>query len=102
MSNIEVDPEALVALGRTLTEVAAEVQWQATSAAEAAWALGPGDSAGALASVLGDFEHQRQVLGRELDELAGRVTRAGRLDAEVDLDVGRWLGPGAGEPDQRR
>ena len=95
MTSIEVDPEILVALGRTLTEVAADLAWHTTSAAEQAWALGPGDSAGALASVLGDFEHQRQVLGRELDDLAGRVTTAGRLYAETDVEVGGWLDPGA-------
>jgi len=95
MTSIEVDPEIIVAFGRSLTEVAADLQWQATSAAEQAWALGPGDTAGALASVLGDFEHQRQVLGRELDDLAGRVTNAGRLYAVVDLEVGGWLEPAA-------
>src|SRR5690348_17543124 len=76
MTSIEVDPHALAALAGSLGEVADDLRWQATRAAEQAWALGPGDSAGALASVLGDFEHQRQVLGRELDDLAGRVTSA--------------------------
>ena len=95
MTSIEVDPEILADLGRSLTEAAADLQWQATSAAEQAWGLGPGDSAGALAAVLGDFEHQRQVLGRELDDLAGCVTDAGRLYAEVELEVGGWLDPAA-------
>jgi len=93
MTSIEVDPEILADLGRSLTEVAADLQWQATSAAEQAWGLGPGDSAGALAAVLGDFEHQRQVLGRGLDDLAGRVTSAGRLYADVDREVGGRLVP---------
>lgn len=91
MTSIEVDPAALVALGRCLTEVAGDLQWQATRAAEESWALGPGSSAGALAAVVGDFEHQRQVLGRELEGLAARVTRAGRLYVEVDVEVVRWL-----------
>lgn len=91
MTSIEVNPEALLALGRVLTEVAGDVQWQAGRAAEEGWALGPGVSAGALAPVLGDFEHQRQVLGRELDGLAACVTQAGRLYVEVDLEVGGWL-----------
>jgi hypothetical protein len=93
MTNIEVDPQALLALGGALTEVAADLQWQATSASETAWALGPGDSAGALASVLGDFEHRRQVLGRELDDLALRVGHAGRLYADAELAAGAWLDP---------
>jgi hypothetical protein len=95
MASIEVDPAALLALAGRLGEVAEDLQWQATRASAQGWALGPGDSAGALASVLGDFEHQRQLLGRELDDLAGRVTRAGRLYAQVDLDVVGWLAPGA-------
>jgi hypothetical protein len=95
MTSIEVDPEILGALAGALTEVSADLQWQAADAAEQGWALGPGDSAGALAAVLGDFEHQRQVLGRELDDLARRVSTAGRLYAEVDLEVGGWLDPSA-------
>ena len=55
-------------------EVADDLPGRRCAAAEQAWALGPGDSAGALASVLGDFEHQRQVLGRELDDLATLTT----------------------------
>ena len=94
MTSIEVDPDALLALGRVLTEVSGDVQWQATRAADEAWALGPGASSGALASVLGDFEHQRQVLGRTLDDLATRVTEAGRGYAQVDLDVVASLHPG--------
>ena len=88
-----MEPHALLALGGALTEVAADLQWQATSAAESAWALGPGDSAAALASVLGDFEHRRQVLGRGLDDLAGLVVHAGRLYVDAELAVGGWLDP---------
>jgi hypothetical protein len=99
MTSIEVDPDALLALGGVLTEVAGDVQWQATRAGEEAWALGPGASPAALGAVLGDFEHQRQLLGRTLDDLATRVTVAGRGYAEVDLDVGASLRPGgAGGP----
>lgn len=93
MTRIEVDPEVLLALARALTEVSADLRWQATGAAEDAWALGPGGSAGALRSVLGDYEHVRQWLGRELDDLALRVARAGRLYAEVDLEVRGRLDP---------
>lgn len=93
VTSIEVDPEALVELGRAFAGVAADLQWQATQASEEAWALGPGDSATALASALGDFEHRRQLLGRELDDLAARLAQAGRLYLEVDLEVGSRLDP---------
>lgn len=93
MTNIEVDPEALVELGRAFAEVAGDLQWQATRASEEAWALGPGESAAALASALGDFEHRRRLLGRELDDLAVRVAQAGRLYLEVGREVGGRLDP---------
>ncbi|SDO79609.1 hypothetical protein SAMN04489867_0608 [Pedococcus dokdonensis] len=96
MSDIEVDPEALAALGRVLAEVAGDLAWQAGDAVEQAWALGPGESAGVLGSVLGDFEHQRLSLGRDLDELAARVTAAGRVyvDAEAVVGAAATLDPG--------
>lgn len=84
MTRIEVDPDAVLALADALREVAADLQWQALRGSEQTWALGPGDSAGALASVLGDFEHQRQSLGRELEDLAAATALAGRLYAEVE------------------
>jgi hypothetical protein len=85
MTRIEVDADAILALGDALAGVADDLSWQARYSSEQAWALGPGDSAAALASVLGDFEHQRQLLGRVLVELATRTQRAGRLYAEVEL-----------------
>ncbi len=88
MTRIEVGAEAISALGDVLVGVADDLRWQSRRSTEQAWALGPGDSAAALASVLGDFEHQRQVLGRELGELAARAQQSGRLYAEVELDVG--------------
>lgn len=96
MSEIEVDPVALAALGRALSEVAGDVAWQAAGAAEQAWALGPGESAGALASVLGDFEHQRLRLGRELDDLAAGVDGASRLYVDADAVVGAAVGTTGG------
>lgn len=96
MTRIEVSPDTVEALGAALARVADDLAWQAVRSSEQTWALGPGDSVGALASVLGDFEHQRQVLGRELSDLAARSTLAGRLYAEVEagIDVG-FLGGGA-------
>ncbi len=96
MTRIEVSADTIVALGAALTDVADGLEWHALRSSEQAWALGPGASAGALASVLGDFEHQRQVLGRELSDLARRSTRAGRLYADVETGAGATFvgGPG--------
>ena len=96
MTRIEVSADTIVELGAALTEVADDLQWHAVRSSEQAWALGPGDSAGALASVLGDFEHQRQVLGRELSDLAARTTRAGRLYAEVETGIDASFDGGQG------
>jgi hypothetical protein len=92
MTRIEVGAETITALGGVLVDVADDLRWQARRGDEQVWALGPGDSGAALASVLGDFEHQRQVLGRELDELAARARQAGRLYADVELDVRTAVG----------
>jgi hypothetical protein len=87
MTRIEVSADTVEALGVALAQVADDLAWQAVRSSEQAWALGPSDSAEALASVLGDFEHQRQVLGRELGDLATLTTRAGRLYAQVESGV---------------
>lgn len=84
MPRIEVNPDAIVALADALREVADDLLWHAVRSSEQTWALGPGDSTGALASVLGDFEHERQVLGRTLEDLAAATALAGRLYAEVE------------------
>jgi hypothetical protein len=65
--------------------------------ADRAWSLGPGHSARALADVLGGFEHQRLVLGRVLDELAGAARHAGALYVEVEHQVGGMFGPGGAQ-----
>lgn len=96
MTRIEVSADTVEALGAALAQVADDLAWQAVRSSEQAWALGPGESAGALASVLGDFEHQRQLLGRELSDLATLTTRAGRLYAEVDSGVDDSLDGAAG------
>ena len=96
MTRIEVSADTIAALGAALMEVADDLEWHALRSSEQAWALGPGASAGALASVLGDFEHQRQVLGRELGDLATRSARAGRLYAEVETGTGASFVGGRG------
>lgn len=94
-SRIEVQPGAVAALGVALSLVATDLQWHAAAAADASWSLGPGHSAAALTEVLGDFEHQRLVLGRALDELGKAARQAGALYVEVEQQVGGRFGPGA-------
>jgi hypothetical protein len=96
MTRIEVSPDTIVALADALREVAEDLRWHALRSSEQTWALGPGDSAGALASVLGDFEHQRQSLGRELEDLAAATALAGRLYAEVERGSAAAFEGGAG------
>ncbi|WP_345501928.1 hypothetical protein [Pedococcus ginsenosidimutans] len=84
---IEVSGDDLVALGESMGHVAADLAWCADSAASRAWALGPGRSRGALAAVLGDFEHQRLLLGRRLDDLASGLRRAGAAYVDVEQDA---------------
>jgi hypothetical protein len=79
-----VDADAVAALGGTLTGLALELRDCAVLAAEGSWAVGSGATARALGEVLGDFEHQRLVLGRHLDELGRLAQRAGALYAEVE------------------
>ena len=87
MTRIRVDAEAVDALGDAVSCLSLQLRDSAVSAADAAWALGGGASAGALGEVLGDFEHQRLLLGRHLDDL-GRLARvAGTLYAEVETDT---------------
>jgi hypothetical protein len=47
-----------------------------------------------VAKVLGDFEHQRLVLGRAMAALAEQARQAGGLYAEVEDDVGGTFGGG--------
>ena len=92
MPRISVTPEALTALAGSLAGVADELAWCAQRAGTDAWALGPGDSAGALAEVLGDFEHQRLLLGRSCAALSAAVRTAGSAYAEVEAGIGTDLG----------
>lgn len=87
-TRIEVRAADVVALGEVMAGVAADLQWDASAVADGSWALGAGHSAGALAEVLGDFEHQRLVLGRALDDLASGARTAGGCYVEVERQVG--------------
>jgi hypothetical protein len=92
---IEVSGEALVALGRSMGHVADDLAWCADSAASRAWALGHARSRDALAAVLGDFEHQRLLLGRRLDELGAGLREAGAAYVEVEQDSASLFAAGS-------
>lgn len=94
MPRISVTPEALTALAGSLAGVADELAWCAQRAGTDAWALGPGDSAAALAEVLGDIEHQRLLLGRSCAALGAAVRAAGSAYAEVEAGIGADLAGG--------
>lgn len=92
MTRIQVSGEAIMALGTAMTQVSDDLLWSAAQARAHTSALGRGDSAAALGQVLGDFEHQRQLLGQALGELADQTRLAGSLYAEVELDIQTSIG----------
>ncbi|MEO5981335.1 MAG: hypothetical protein ABIQ13_03355 [Pedococcus sp.] len=94
-TRIEVRASDVAALGEAMSRVAADLQWHALAVADRSWALGHGHSAVALADVLGDFEHQRLMLGRVLDDLASGAREAGALYVEVDQQVAGLFDAGA-------
>lgn len=98
MTRIRVGPEALTALASALSGVADELAWFPGRAASDTWAFGPGETPGALSQALGDFEHQRLLVGRSCEALAAAVRTAGSAYAEVDAAVtlAAGGGPGAG------
>jgi hypothetical protein len=87
MTRVRVDADAVGALGEAVTRLALELRDCAVEAADGSWAVGRGASARALTQVLGDFEHQRLVLGRHLDELGRLAQAAGALYAEVETNT---------------
>jgi hypothetical protein len=93
-TRIEVQARDVAALGEAMSRVATDLQWHVLAAADRAWALGRGHSAGALADVLGDFEHQRQVLGRALDDLGSAARHAGACYVEVEQQAEEMFDPG--------
>jgi hypothetical protein len=93
---IEVAGDELVVLGESMRQVADDLAWCADSAASRSWALGDGRSGPALAAGLGDFEHQRLLLGRRLDDLGGALRRAGAAYVDVD-EAASNLFAGAGD-----
>ena len=95
MADFTVSPDQLAGLATTMDQVADDLHWYAGHAAEQAWSLGPGESAAALADVLGDMEHERLLLGRTLSSLAEAVRAAGRAYAAADHHVARAEGAGS-------
>jgi hypothetical protein len=92
MTRYQVDPARLDVLGARVRDVAQELWWTSEAARTRAWAVGPGRCQSLLGEVLGDFEHERLVLGRALEELGTDVRRAGALYAEVDAEAAASLG----------
>lgn len=90
-----MDPVAVAQLGAALGGLADDLGWCADQTRDHAWALGPGESQGALVDVVGDFEHRRRVLAQALAELGGLARVAGGGYAAVETDVSRGI-PGAG------
>ncbi len=93
MTTYRVDPARVEARGERLGELAPDLWWTAQDARTRSWAVGPGLCRGLLDEVLGDFEHQRLVLGRAMEELGDAVRRAGVLYAEADDAVAASLAP---------
>lgn len=92
-----MDPVEVARLGVALTGLADDLGWSADQVRDRAWGLGPGESRGALAEVVGDFEHQRRELGQALARLGELARRAGGGYAVVEADVtGRLPGGGPG------
>jgi hypothetical protein len=96
VTQIRVGPEEVARLGAAVAGLAADLRWSADRTREQAWALGPGQSRSALQDVVGDFEHQRLLLGRALAELGELAQRAGGGYAVVESRVGGALGGGGG------
>jgi hypothetical protein len=48
--------------------------------------------------VLGDFEHQRLLLGRRLDDLASGLRRAGAAYVDVEQDAASLFAGSGGAP----
>lgn len=93
MTRIQVDAAAVQALGEVMAMVAEDLRWSAAHARSQAWSLGASsDSARALGSVLGDFEHQRQVLGRALADLGRATSGTGALYLETEGGLVDLLG----------
>jgi len=95
MTRMRVRADEVAALGQALAGVAVDVRALAADTEADSWSLGPGSSAGELVAVTGDFEHQRQVLGRLLAELAEVAERAGGAYVEVEAAVEGHLQGGA-------
>jgi hypothetical protein len=92
VTQVRVSPEEVARLGAAVAGLADDLRWSAEQTRDDAWALGPGRSRPALVEVVGDFEHQRLLLGRALAELGDLAQRAGGGYAAVESDVGLAMG----------
>ncbi len=92
MPEIAVSAEDLVRLGAELEEVRAFLAALDRVSGVEPWAFGPGQTAGAVTDVLGNWERYRLLLGRRLEALALGARAAGAGYVEVETRVADALG----------
>ncbi|HEY7722040.1 MAG TPA: hypothetical protein VIB11_09395 [Pedococcus sp.] len=92
MPEIEVSAEDVARLGGSLAEVSTFLRALGQATAVEPWAFGPGSAAGAVQAVLGNWERDRILLARRLDELASAAQNAGSAYLQVETDVAATLG----------
>jgi hypothetical protein len=89
MPEIAVSAEHLVRLAEELDEIRAFLAALDRVSTVEPWAFGPGGTPGALATVLGNWQRYRLLLGRRLDALSVAARAAGAGYAEVEATVTR-------------
>ncbi len=94
MAEIEVSAEGVAALGATLLDVAQTLDGLGEVRGADDWAFGPGESAQALDVLLGNWRHQRLLLGRHLVALAQGAAVAGAAYVRVESGVEQLAGGG--------
>ncbi|XVX21591.1 hypothetical protein ACQP1U_06920 [Actinomycetota bacterium] len=94
MAIMHISAEAVAALGSELGQLAGGLRHAPEAAAASSWALGPGESADELASLLGNWRHERLRLAERLDSLGEAARSAGEAYVEVETVQTRRMGGG--------
>ncbi len=92
---MRISGEEMAALGAALADVALFVAAVPDAVGAVTWASGPGETADALRELVGNWEHQRHLLGRHLDDLARGAVTAGAGYAVLEDDVNRLVAGGS-------
>lgn len=95
MTTMRVSAQEVAALGVAVADVALFVATTPDVIRATRWASGPGETGDALEDLVGNWEHQRHVLGRGLDGLARAALEAGEGYARVEARAGRLVGGGS-------